>query len=232
MMYLILLLGGSSERTKSEKPKQFIKIKDKEIFEYSLRTFDECYFFDKFILVTPKDGVSHVSQILKSNKIKHSYRIIEGGSTRQQSVFNALNFIEGTPNDYVFIHDAARPLISKNDCLKLYKETLNFDAISLCSPLKSSICEINNSQFVEKSLKRENFVQLETPQVFKFGIIYSAHLFAKQKNILNYTDDTSMIDASKTKIKLVFSENDNFKITTNGDIKAFRAIIEEANVQK
>ena len=93
MIFMFILLAGSSTRMGSSTLKQFINISKKEIFEYSLETFDKIEKINKIFLVAQKDNFEHINQIILNKKYNHEIEIIEGGATRQESVFNSLNII-------------------------------------------------------------------------------------------------------------------------------------------
>ena len=115
MIFMFILLAGSSTRMGSSTLKQFINISKKEIFEYSLETFDKIEKINKIFLVAQKDNFEHINQIILNKKYNHEIEIIEGGATRQESVFNSLNRIKNiaSSSSIVIFHDTCSPLITK-----------------------------------------------------------------------------------------------------------------------
>ena len=109
----ILLAAGRGIRFKSNKPKQFIKYKNKPLYKHSLDLALSSKLFKKIILVTN-------NKIKNLNKTKVS--VIKGGKERHLSTLNALNFIKNKKYKNVFIHDAARPNLSLNLLKRLRKE--------------------------------------------------------------------------------------------------------------
>ena len=111
----ILLLGGTSTRFNDKDfYKQYYKINDVDLFVYPLLQFVKNTRINRIFLVVDKDHIEYVKETVSSFKFEKEIYIVEGGSTRQLSVFNgllAINNIGGS--NYVLIHDAARPLITQ-----------------------------------------------------------------------------------------------------------------------
>ena len=202
MIFMFILLAGSSTRMGSSTLKQFINISKKEIFEYSLETFDKIEKINKIFLVAQKDNFEHINQIILNKKYNHEIEIIEGGATRQESVFNSLNRIKNiaSSSSIVIFHDACRPLITKETTLKIIDEAEKNDGATAYCPLFDSICEKNNENFINNSLNREKIVKLQTPQAFKFDIIYRKIIDIHEKDIRKFIID---------------NDEESFKIYTN-----------------
>ena len=228
MIFMFILLAGSSTRMGSSTLKQFINISGKEIFEYSLETFDKIEKINKIFLVAQKDNFEHINQIILNKKYNHEIEIIEGGATRQESVFNSLNIIKNvaSSSSIVIFHDACRPLITKETTLKIIDEAEKNDGATAYCPLCDSICEKNNENYINNSLNREKIVKLQTPQAFKFDIIYTAHETERKNGNLSFTDDTSLLVSKGFKIKLVESSILNFKVTNFDDLFILKRILE------
>ena len=80
--------------------------------------------------------------------------------------------------------------------------------------------------FINNSLNREKIVKLQTPQAFKFDIIYTAHETERKNGNLSFTDDTSLLVSKGFKIKLVESSILNFKVTNFDDLFILKRILE------
>ena len=227
MTYVFLLLAGKSTRFGGEIPKQFLKVKNKYIFEYPLKTFDELDEIDKIVLVCDKEHFSFLSDFIKTHQFNHDVSLILGGNTRQESVYNGLKSLQNLANfnDKVLFHDACRPLVRKSEIINLINTLDEFNGASLAIPLYDSLCK-ENHKVIDLSIKRENLMKLQTPQGFKFDIIYKAHQKARESENFSYTDDTSLLMANGVKIKLVDGSIFNFKITTKDDLILFERLLE------
>ena len=111
--YFIILASGQSKRFNSTEPKQFIKYKNKALFEHSVDKAIKSKLFKKIIIVT-----SDKKQI--KNKYSKKVLVIKGGKERSDSSLIGLKFIKKYKATNVLIHDAARP----NFTIKLLKRLI------------------------------------------------------------------------------------------------------------
>ena len=139
-----------------------------------------------------------------------------GGKERYESVYKALRKIE--PEGYVFIHDGARPYVSKQSINDLVECLKTYDAGLLMVPCKDTIKEVKEG-IVVKTLKRETLMQAQTPQVFKSEDIKVAYQKAKDEGYVA-TDDSQLFERYIDKdIKAVLGDYSNLKITTQEDLR-------------
>lgn len=221
MNFAILLLGGNGNRLKSELPKQFIKINDKEVFLYSYEIFLNHPDVDKIILVTLKEFIPFVEEKVNLEKTI----VIEGGLTRQESVFNALKYLKDKINDsdIIIIHDACRPLITTSIITSSINEIKDNDAVITSMEATNSLA-IKDGDYLSYYIDRSKVVEIQTPQTFRYKDIYEAHLNA-YINKKSYTDDGSILENKFKKVKLIRGNSFNFKITTFEDLILFERII-------
>lgn len=221
MNFAILLLGGNGNRLKSELPKQFIKINEKEVFLYSYEIFLNHPNIDKIILVTLKEFIPFVKEKVNLEKTF----VIEGGLTRQESVFNALKYLKDKINDsdIIIIHDACRPLITTSIITSSINEIKDNDAVITSMEATNSLA-IKDGDYLSYYIDRSKVVEIQTPQTFRYKDIYEAHLNA-YINKKSYTDDGSILENKFKKVKLIRGNSFNFKITTFEDLILFERII-------
>ena len=118
----IIPAGGTSSRF-GNKNKLLEKINGKEVIKYTVQAFENSN-VDEIIICANVSIIEELQEILKDcRKVK----IIEGGETRQASVFNGLKASEC---DYVLIHDAARPMIT-TDLVNQTIETVSYTHLTL-----------------------------------------------------------------------------------------------------
>ena len=149
--------------------------------------------------------------------IRDSSRIeyVFGGKERQDSVYEGLQKVK---ENHVFIHDGARPYVSKKSINDLVECLKTYDAGLLMVPCKDTIKEVKEG-IVVKTLKRETLMQAQTPQVFKSEDIKVAYQKAKDEGYVA-TDDSQLFERYIDKdIKAVLGDYSNLKITTQEDLK-------------
>ena len=203
--YFIILASGQSKRFNSKNPKQFITYKNKALFEHSIEKALNSKLFKKIILV-----INNKKQIKK--KFPKNIFIIKGGKERSDSSILALKFIKKFKPTNVLIHDAARP----NFTIKLLKNLVNSlkknkASVPVINPKDSIKYKVKNQIF---NLNRKNSYLTQTPQAFKFKILYD--LAINQKNKIH--DEATLFIENNLKIKFIKGENLNNKITFKEDV--------------
>ena len=203
--YFIILASGQSKRFNSSKPKQFIKYKNKALFEHSLDKALKSKLFKKIIIVT-----NDKKQIKK--KYSKDVLIIKGGKERSDSSLIALKFIKNYKPNNVLIHDAARP----NFTIKLLKNLINSlkknkASIPVISSKDSIKYKVKNQLF---NLNRKNSYLTQTPQAFKFKDVYN--LSIKQKSKIQ--DEATLFIENNLKLNFIKGEILNNKITFKEDL--------------
>ena len=220
MNVAIILAAGNGTRLSNNIKKQFIKVHDKQLFLFSFDSFCSSN-IDKILIVSSKEDINYVRSLVSSNE--KFLDVIAGGETRQQSVKNALDYLKGilADDDVILIHDAARPLIKVPLINEVLNKTIEYDCCSLILPIKDTIISLSNNNY-ESTLERDKLASVQTPQGFKFKIIYEAHLKAMHSSA---SDDAQLVKKLGFNIHLIKGDEQNFKITTNEDLNYFEYIL-------
>lgn len=225
---LIIVAAGSSTRMGGQTKKEYLPLNNGTVLSTVALTFLKSNQISNIAVVIPHNGIkeaeeafykdSELNSIISNNQI--SVNFIEGGQTRQSSVYNALDFFgsKSIKPDYVLIHDGARPFLSTELVNKSIKYTIQYGAsVPAVNPVDTQK-EIESSGFITRHLLRINIKAVQTPQGFTFTDIYECHKQAKLDN-QEYTDDTEVYDRYSKKQTFVFDgESENKKITYIEDI--------------
>lgn len=230
MNYGIILLSGDSLRTSTSLPKQYFVIAGKEVFLYSFEIFLKNPNISKILLVANVEYLDFVkSKILKYETSKEIH-IIKGGFNRQESSFLALDCIKKHEQDTSFInviiHDAARPLVTTKILDSVIEKLNTCDAITTYYPIYDSICTSKDLKVIDGYRTRTETFSIQTPQAFKFDLLYESHLSAINEKWPNINDDSVLVKKSGHEVNLVLGDRLNFKITTIDDLFMVKRIIE------
>jgi 2-C-methyl-D-erythritol 4-phosphate cytidylyltransferase len=216
--FVIIPAAGIGTRMKSDVPKQYLTIKGKTIIEYTLNTLLNYSAFEKCVVVINEDDKNWLSIKLTHPKLITT----TGGKERSNSVFNGLVALKSfvNENDWVLVHDAARPFLHINDIDKLITE-IGDDPLGglLGSPLKNSIKRIEHKHCLE-TLDRQKIWQALTPQMFRYHWIFKALSSAIEKKQI-ITDESNAIELLGKHPKIIEGRSDNIKITDNCDLTLF-----------
>ena len=202
----IIPAGGTSSRF-GNKNKLLEKIYDKEVIRYTIEAFEKSD-VDEIIICANINIIEELKEIFKnSQKVK----IIEGGATRQESVFNGLKASEC---DYVLIHDGARPMISTDLINSAIEEVKTKKALTVATKTIDTIKVVIDGKIV-KTIDRAKLYNTQTPQAFEYNLIKDAHMKLYGKN---YTDDAGMLEELGQTVYILNGSYKNIKITTQNDI--------------
>ena len=227
----VVLAAGSGSRMKSDVKKQYLDIGGKPLIYYSLKAFEESP-VDDIVLVVSRGDVEFVrSEIVEKFGFDKVKAIVEGGLYRYHSVRLGLMAAEDD-YDYAFIHDGARPFLTKDIILRALDGAKNYGACVVGMPVKDTIKICDEDGFAVSTPNRDRTWMIQTPQTFSFKLIKDLYmrldreeeeLIAKGVNI---TDDAMVVEYfTDRKVKLVEGSYNNIKITTPEDIPAAEAIL-------
>ncbi len=226
--FAIIPAGGVGRRIGSNIPKQFIRINSREVIAYTLSIFDNCESIDAIAVAVSKEYFPLMNKIIGENSFKKKIIISEGGKTRQDSVFSAIASVNPDAEDYVCVHDAARPFLS----LEILKDAIltageKGNAV-VALKARDTLAEVNSGNIVRNYPERDKVFYVQTPQIFRFDIFEKAIKFAVKNNFQG-TDESMLVFKIGEKINLVEGELQNFKITTKEDLELARKILMDKN---
>jgi 2-C-methyl-D-erythritol 4-phosphate cytidylyltransferase len=218
----IIPAGGKGLRSGLATPKQYLKVNGKEIIVYTLQTFQENKHINKILIAAEPEYFPLLLKLVKKYKLNKVKLIVEGGSTRQQSVYNAVLSSEADDNDLLVVHDAARALIP-NEILtnSILSAKKNGNAL-VCIKAKDTL--IKGKKFVDEYLNRDEVYYVQTPQIFKYKELKRALDKAHKEEFVG-TDESMLIKRTGKKVNIVEGSVFNFKITTKEDVELLRRLV-------
>ena len=140
----------------------------------------------------------------------------EGGDTRTQSVLNGLNAVSDGC-DVVAVHDGARPFVSRALVERLFAEAERFGSAVPATPVTDTVWYVDDVS--KKTIRRENLLAVQTPQIFDFAKLTAAFADAIGES---FTDESTLYFAKYGDVHFVDGETSNKKITYDGDLPDFR----------
>lgn len=146
--------------------------------------------------------------------------LVEGGTTRQQSVWNAAR-AAGNGAEYFLVHDAARPLVSPELIARVCQSASTHGAAMAALPASDTVkitTEENGARLVKSTLDRKNIYLAQTPQVFERNIFLTAFENAEKENF-DGTDCASLVERNGGRVAIVEGEASNFKVTFASDLE-------------
>ena len=210
--HVIIVAGGKGLRMGSSTPKQFIELRGKPIISHTIEAFTSVYPDLAVIVVIPEPHKREWDRILSEFHTNASISTVFGGETRFQSVYNGLKTIDDS--DLVAVHDAVRPFPGEQVIRNTFDRAQKSGSAISVVPSKDSLRKYG-VEGKSIAVPRSEFALVQTPQVFQFEILKEAY---KQKEISNFTDDASVVEAAGYDIHLEEGSYRNIKITTPEDL--------------
>jgi len=219
MNVALIVFAGTGVRMNSPVPKQFIKIKGKDLILYTIDKFEKCEAIDEIVLVTHKDYVDYVKDLVINYDLKKVKFIIQGGATRQDSVRIGLETTRYSDNDKILIHDGDRPLVDNVIIERNINALDSYEAVTTFIYHKEALSIVSNLGRVRKL--RDKDIDIQTPQSFRYGLIKKYHVMKKD---LKVSDDVSLVE-NDYDVCYVSGSPFNFKVTTDIDLDVIKSII-------
>ncbi len=228
--YAIIVAGGSGRRFGGEIPKQFVPLAGKPILMHTIESVFSYNPEIQLLVVLPEEQIPVWEEMCREAGFQTKHDIVAGGSERFFSVKNAIDFLskkQTNPDDLVAIHDGVRPFASKETWQRSLQAAKVFGNAVPCMPVVESLRAIRGDQ--SKHLDRTNIRTIQTPQVFRLGLLEEAY---RQEFSLEFTDDASVIERLGEKIMLTEGNTENIKITTPFDLIVGEAILDNLGIEK
>lgn len=214
--YVVIVAAGKGVRMGNKLSKQFIEIHNRPLLYYTLKAFMDCDIIDRIVLVVSKQEMDFCKvEIIDKYNFGDHLILVEGGTERQESVYNGLKAINDC--NIVLIHDGARPMVDK----RIIEEGIKYAEIygaSACGVRPKDTIKIKDQKgFSSSTLDRDMLIAVQTPQCFKYDIIMECHENFKMQKI-SVTDDTMIVEKYGYKVFLYEGDYKNIKITTPEDL--------------
>ena len=235
VVYAIILAGGSGVRMGNvDKPKQYLLLNGKPIIIHTIEKFCINPRFERIIVLCPKNWIIHTQNLIKKYLPDyHRIDVIEGGTTRNETVMNAINHIENIyvlDEDTVIVtHDSVRPFVTHRIIDENIDSAIKYGACDTVITASDTIVESVDGNIISNIPDRKQMYQGQTPQSFKamkLRAVYNS-LTSKEKEIL--TDAAKILVIKGEPVHLVNGEVFNTKITYSYDLEVAEALIRREN---
>ena len=200
-------------------PKQFMKIAGKPCFIYVLEILSKCHDIETIYVTCHKDYEEKYKLYAEMYHI-YNVQFIEGGFTRQESVYNALKLVSSKK---VLIHEAARPLISVDFVNEIisYKDE---DAVVPTMPISFTVAQ--GGEYMDNEIERAKLHNVQLPQIFTTDKLKQAHESAIRDGY-NATEDGMLVFHYGTRVRFVPGRESNIKITTPLDVQMVEKLLKQ-----
>ena len=210
------IIAAAGLSTRFGENKQSVSILNVPVLIHTLRAYDASDCIDEIIIVTKKEDIELWREQCELFSIKKVTKIIEGGSTRQESVLRGFEAISDKAK-FVAIADGARCLTTPTNINDVCFAAYDYKAATAAHRATDTVKIARSGRFIESTPDRDTIWMAQTPQVFKVSL-YRAAVYTALQEKITVTDDNSLVEFIGHPIYLVECGAQNLKITTQEDI--------------
>lgn len=230
MNIAIIFAGGSGVRMGAGVPKQFLEINGKPIIIHTLQLFQFHDMIDKIYVSVLEDYIPYVQELVEDYRLNKVVKVIPGGATAQDSIYNALKTAE-SENDsdsVVLLHDGVRPFVSYEVIAANIESVLEKGNGITCTSCYETILLSKDGENVDSVPYRKETFAAQAPQSFYLKDIIAAHdaVRSSDTGYENMVDACTIIRSQGIEAHMVPGNRGNIKVTTPEDVYMFRALLQ------
>jgi 2-C-methyl-D-erythritol 4-phosphate cytidylyltransferase len=217
--WAIVPAAGFGTRMGLDKPKQYAPLLDKTVIEITIEKLIKSQIFQGIVVVLSKQDTQFDQLPVSQHPM---IRKAVGGENRQDSVLSGLKSIYNDiqSDDWVFVHDAARPCLLLEDIMSLFKHSMtSSQPASIGSPVKDSLKKVEDGLIVA-NIERADVWRIFTPQIAPYACLLQALQQAiESEQYSQVTDEASALTLAGHDVALLSGHESNIKITTKNDLE-------------
>lgn len=230
--WVVIPAAGIGQRFGAKCPKQYVNLAGKPLIHHTLSVFLQNAAVESVVVVLhPND--QYWTMPSPSADFKGKLITTHGGELRHDSVLQGLLALadRATADDWVLVHDAARPCLSQQALERLLIECSD-DAVGglLGLPATNTIKQVNQQGVVEKTLQRDSIWEAQTPQMFRYAVLLQALQDLNDEDRYRITDEASAIERQGLRPKMITGEARNIKITHACDLAVAEWVLRQEKV--
>lgn len=220
----IIVAAGTGSRMGAGMNKVYMPLSGRCVLWYTVKAFCESGAADELVIVTGAEDMQKCREL--AGEFHIPCKIVQGGATRQESVYNGL---KAAVCDYAAVHDGARALVTPEQVRTVIAAAKEHGAAALGVQPKDTIKTADENGFIERTVMRDRAYLIQTPQVFVRTELIKAHEAAKAQGIAA-TDDCMLMERAGARIKIVGGSYENIKLTTPEDIYTAERILKNRSM--
>ncbi|MCC8102652.1 MAG: 2-C-methyl-D-erythritol 4-phosphate cytidylyltransferase [Clostridiales bacterium] len=230
MKAALIFAGGIGSRMRSKgRPKQFLELSGKPIIIHTIENFERHPEINYIVVVCVADWIPYLEEQLYNFRITKVKKIVPGGNSGQESIWNGLNALKNVSeneSDIVLIHDGVRPLITQDDITANIRCVEKYGSCITSSSARETVFISDECNAIKSITERNQTKIAKAPQSFYLADIVKAHLWAKEVKQAAYIDSCSLMYAYGNQLYWYEGSSDNIKVTTPEDFYMLRSIFE------
>ncbi|NJM61863.1 MAG: 2-C-methyl-D-erythritol 4-phosphate cytidylyltransferase [Oscillatoriales cyanobacterium RU_3_3] len=224
-MHLLIPAAGSGRRMGSQRNKLLLSLLGKPLLSWTLAAAEASRQISWIGIMGQKEDFPDFQAILADLSLTKPVELIQGGATRQESVYNGLRALP-TEADRVLIHDGARCLATPDLFDRSAEALLTCQGLIVAIPVKDTIKVVDAAKIVQETPDRSNLWAAQTPQGFEVKLLKKCHEEGREKG-WEVTDDAALFEKCGLPVQIVEGEETNLKVTTPVDLSVAEFILRQ-----
>ena len=232
MIYAAVLAGGSGLRMGGDMPKQFLSVGGRPIIIRSIDAFAESGLVDKIYVAVSADYIDYTKKLISRFCPDVAAVVLEGGSNRNETLFNVLKDIEKnsmSDDDIILTHDAVRPFINTRIIRDNIEAVRKYGACNTVVPAVDTMVRSTDGAVICDIPARSELFHGQTPQSFNASELMELYSNMSEEEFELYTDACIVFIKNGRKVHLVTGDRNNIKLTYPEDMEKAEIIIRERN---
>ncbi len=224
-MYLLIPAAGMGRRMGSDRNKLLLSLENRPLLAWTLLAASASQEISWIGIIGQSLDFPDFKEILMSLNLSKPIELIQGGDTRQESVYNGLQALPAQAQQ-VLIHDGARCLATPQLFDRCAQALQNCQGLIAAIPVKDTIKIVDEQKVIKDTPDRSNLWAAQTPQGFEVSLLKHCH---EQGRKLGWevTDDAALFEMCQLPVKIVEGEETNLKVTTPVDLAIAEFILRQ-----
>ena len=222
----IVPAAGQGKRLGPGVPKQYLKIQGVPLLARTVRALLHAYPFKQIVIAADPARLESARSIVRRYRLRHT-QVVAGGATRAASVLNGLKALTASAR-FVAVHDAARPLISKEVVRRTLAAAKRSGGAVCGVPVSSTMKKVAEAGGkILGTVDRRGLYLAQTPQIFRKDLLLQRYKQLGKKALLA-TDEASLFDGTAVRVRMVRGDERNIKVTTKQDLEWVKSYLKRS----
>lgn len=224
-MHLLIPAAGMGRRMGSDRNKLLLKLRSQPLINWTLLAAEAAHRIRWVGIIAQPSDFSDLKEILARLSLIKPVQLIQGGATRQESVYNGLQALP-VEAEQVLIHDGARCLATPDLLDRCAEAILRCPGLIAAVPVKDTIKVVNDAGLIQSTLLRRQLWAAQTPQAFDVQLLKQCHAEGRRQG-WEVTDDAALFEKCGLPVQIVGGEETNLKLTTPVDLAIAEFILQQ-----
>lgn len=230
MIGVIIPAAGKGVRFGSEQPKQYAMLCGIPVIAHTINSALDVPHVSAIVVAVDAEHEEQMHELIGRYINSPLVCVVIGGASRQDSVYAALKHNELDPTSIVLVHDAARPLASRELWDSVVDGASTHGACIPVAPVTDTLKKLNSDGFVAGTVDRSLYGRAQTPQGFSTRLLRRAFEHAYQQGSVG-TDCSALVEALGEPVKVVDGDHQNIKITSKSDLYMAESLVQGRSSQ-